>query len=799
MPVTACTIVARNYLAQARVMAASFTRYHPDGEVVVLLVDDEDGTTATTGEPFTCVRLHDIGLGREEVGILATAYDVLELSTAVKPALLRWLLAGGLRTHAVYLDPDVKIFDRLDPMVDEAYRHATVVVPHTTAPVPDDGKSVTARQILAAGVYNLGCIAVTRPSGLFLDWWWQCTRRQALNAIDLNMFTDQRWVDLLPGLFEHGILREPGYNVAYWNLHAQPLTRRDGRYWAGASPLRFFHFSGFDYRRPYLLSRHQGDNPRVLLSEHPALARICAEYRQDLLAAGIDSSASIQYGWSRLPSGLWLDPRIRRLYWHALIAHERDGTDAPPNPFVTRDDSAFLHWLREPAENGRPGLGRYLEAVYLTRPDLQQAFPGAGSGDTAGLLQWARWVERYRMDRDDIVPDLLVPHPAATPAPGAEGVRAVTLTGYLRAASGVGEAGRRLRAAFAETGEALAVHDYASTVHETVYPSDGTDGARAPGDINLVCVNADQLPRFAAEHGPAFFEGRHTIGYWFWELERFPRALYPAFAHVDEVWAATDFTANALRACQQKPVYTVPIPLPVPQPDRSLSRAALGLPDGFVFLFCFDFLSVAARKNPLGLVAAFRQAFQPDEGPTLVIKSMNGHRAVADLEALRAAAAGYTDVRILDGTLPWAAKDALIAHADCYCSLHRSEGLGLTMAEAMALGTPVIATRYSGNLAFMSDANSFLVDCTMGETPPSTGPYPAGVPWAEPNLAAAARAMRTVYDQPVEAKRRAERGRHDIMTLHSPRACARGIAERIAAIRALRSPLGRPLAADVHT
>ena len=111
----------------------------------------------------------------------------------------------------------------------------------------------------------------------FIDWWWQKTRRDALVDHNRMMFTDQRWIDFVPGFFDHCILKDPTYNVAYWNLHARDLTWSD-RYRVDGKPLTFFHFSGFDIRKPYLLSKHQGDRPRILLSERPAVARICREY-----------------------------------------------------------------------------------------------------------------------------------------------------------------------------------------------------------------------------------------------------------------------------------------------------------------------------------------------------------------------------------------------------------------------------------------------------------------------------------------------------------------------------------------
>ena len=136
------------------------------------------------------------------------------------------------------------------------------------------------------------------------------------------MFTDQRWVDFVPSFFDHHILKDPGYNVAYWNLHGRDVTLDGDRPLVDGVPLRFFHFSGFDSRRPWLLSKHQGERPRVLLSERPAIAELCKDYLARLEAAGIHSDSRPPYGWGQLPCGVPMTSRMRRVYWSGLRSAE---------------------------------------------------------------------------------------------------------------------------------------------------------------------------------------------------------------------------------------------------------------------------------------------------------------------------------------------------------------------------------------------------------------------------------------------------------------------------------------------
>src|ERR1700722_13291595 len=297
--IDACTIIVGNYVPAARVLAESFFAHHPEGTFAVLVVDDEQHEIAPVDELGRRVewwRLTDLGLDTAEIHRLAGIYDAVELSTSVKPLFLQ-LLMRARESAVIYLDPDIRVFGSLAYVPLLADRHGLVLTPHMTQPIPDDGRRIDALSVLAAGMYNLGFAAVAPSAAPCLDWWWQQTRRRALNDVQQQMFTDQRWADYMPSLFSHHLLKDPGYNVAYWNLHERPITRAHGRVYARNVPLRFFHFSGFNPRTPWLLSRHQGDRPRILLSEHPVLAALCEDYAAALDHAGLAASSQRLYGW----------------------------------------------------------------------------------------------------------------------------------------------------------------------------------------------------------------------------------------------------------------------------------------------------------------------------------------------------------------------------------------------------------------------------------------------------------------------------------------------------------------------
>jgi glycosyltransferase involved in cell wall biosynthesis len=347
------------------------------------------------------------------------------------------------------------------------------------------------------------------------------------------------------------------------------------------------------------------------------------------------------------------------------------------------------------------------------------------------------------------------------PVPG------VNLVGFLEVESGLGEFARRLARALHSTGIPVAAIPYRGTHGRREHPLELAAAEVASYDVNLLSLSADDLVRFGAEVGPRFFANRYSIGVWFWETSVFRSEDRAATRFLDELWVASAYIRNAIAAEVDIPVYVVPVPVePPPGPVRT--RSELGLPDRFTFLFVFDFWS-AERKNPAAVVEAFTRAFEPGEGPILVLKSIHGRdwkpRQLARVETL---AHGRDDVVIRDGYVSSSERDSYVAACDCYVSLHRSEGLGLTMAEAMALGKPVIATGYSGNLEFMSEANSYLVPYDLLEVPSSWWAYAPGATWAEPDIDAAADLMRRAWEHPDESRALGQRARDPLLERFSP-------------------------------
>jgi glycosyltransferase involved in cell wall biosynthesis len=481
----------------------------------------------------------------------------------------------------------------------------------------------------------------------------------------------------------------------------------------------------------------------------------------------------------QLTAGVAYDDAMHAAYESAGAA-AADGHGAPPpDPFGDAD--AFLRWLAEPEHDGPVPVSRYVAAIRRGRKDLLDAFPAVPGRDAGRLVEW---VLDHGVHEMSIAPALL-PHRPPEPGPPPYVQPGVNLAGFLTAELGVGEVARRLADAMDAASVPFGTYTFDRTTSRRAL--DATDRGELRYDTNLVCVNADSLGSFVQTTGPAFSLGRRRIGVWFWETADLPSMFHTAFGDVDELWAASDFVADALRASAPPglPVVRFPLPIVAPPTDPAFTRAAAELPDDrFVFLFSFDYLSVAERKNPFAVVEAFRRAFAPDEGPLLVIKSINGAQRPDDAARLATTADGRDDIVLRDGYLDAPANAALLRLADCFVSLHRSEGFGFNLADAMALGTPVIATRYSGNLTFMRDDDCLLVDCTEVEVGPGHFPYLPESLWAEPDIEQAAAAMRHVVEAPGAAATLAHAAQARVLRDFSPLATGTFIRNRLAGLRA---------------
>lgn len=333
----------------------------------------------------------------------------------------------------------------------------------------------------------------------------------------------------------------------------------------------------------------------------------------------------------------------------------------------------------------------------------------------------------------------------------------INLFGFLTAELGIGEAARSTANSLKAAGVNASLINIPLPAARQFDFSLNDFSKDHPYSVNLIHVNAPELPPLYVERGAACFQGKYNIGFWNWELSEFPEMWLKSFRYCDEVWAPSSFTLASVAKKSPIPVLKIPIAVEVGR-LKNLSRSYFGLKENdFIFLFVFDFFSYFERKNPLAIIKAFRLAFSPSEKARLVIKCSNSSFDPQAMEKMKQETNGL-NVDIIDRCLYKDEVNALISLCGCYISLHRSEGFGLTLAEAMYLEKPVIATAFSGNMDFMDINNSYLVKYQLTPVCETMGPYQKGNLWAEPEVEHAAELMRVVYEKREIAQQTARRG-----------------------------------------
>jgi len=821
------TIAAKNYLHFVRALMDSVAVHAPGADRVLALCDKPGGVDFSK-EPFRTLSIDDLKLPEQDQFIFQ--YTLLELSTAIKPFVIEQLFREGYE-KVIYFDPDIRVFRSLDDMTALLDTHEVLLTPHITGPL-DDGKRPSEREILQCGAYNLGYLGLrhTAQTQKLVAWWKTKMLRDCVVDFARGLFVDQKWMDFTPSLFDHVFVqRDPGWNVAYWNLNHRTVAKTGDGFTVNGRPLTFFHFSGFHPDRG-VFSKHQD---RYTPDNVPApVKELMQDYVVALKKHGYPETLKVPCAFGTFPDGTKVPDLARKLY--------RENRDR-----FGSDWAAFQKFLNEP-QGASPLVTRLGYAVYQSPIDigLREQFPDVLGVHARGFAEWfvadaaelvgipdyfiapvrtalgagpgpaaaapasssslAKWI--YKLSwRWKNVTHLFLPletrqrihgwlfkqaYVKATPEQASHAPatpvypKGLNIVGYLHAELGVGEAARSTIRAAQAAGIPISLIDYRkgspSRMNEIV--SDEIPRGQKYA-VNLLHVNADQVPFAVAELDRPFFKDRYNIGFWNWELPDLPADWLEAFEFLDEVWAPSSFCHEAFSRTARKPVTHIPycIDLDVP---AGIGRAQLGLPeDGFLFLFMFDAFSIPERKNPFGLIEAYRRALPSlPKNAKLVLKMINADKETDVLRRVKNLAKETPSIVLLPQYLKRPELNALFNCADCYVSLHRSEGFGLTLAESMFLGKPVIATGWSSNTDFMTPWNSLPVKYKLTTLASDYGPYKKGNTWAEPDLDHAAECMVKVATDADLRRRIGETAKADIREHFSPAAVGAQIRKRLDAL-----------------
>ncbi len=753
-------------------MARTVREFNADWSVTIVVASS---TTPSIGSLPEGVRLAvpaDIGVSIDEE--LAAMLDGPRLLESLRGPVLTALSSGD--EPAIFLAPSLRVVGPLDALESALVDAEVVLVPYLTS--DDDVNSLSADN-LAHGVIHPGVIAVragTQSSAVFEAWpTRELALRKALAPNERTAF--EAWLDGLPVRFPAiAPLPNPRFLAGYWNLDDQDAQCDGSALVVEGRPVSLVDFEAFDPAQAHLFATK---HPKPSLVAMPAIAELCAKHATELVVA---TEAISGHGdqYASLPDDTALDFVLRRLAGEAFAAGE-----LVESVFTQGGMEAFYDWLNAPAEHGSyAGLTRYHEAIWNDTDHVRAAYPQLDGPDGVG---YAGWLCVHGSAHFSLPTALLPPEPdhvkVRTPVFDSAPPWGVNVAGFFSSELGLGEAARLL------IGALDAADVPALPVQGTLIPPCRQEAEftfvspdRAPFPINIICMNGDTIPVFARDAGKHFFERRYSIALWWWEVGTFPENWHEAFDYLDEIWVASDHIYKAIAAVSPIPVFKVPMPVIVPR-ILERERTALGMPEGtFNFLFIYDYHSTSARKNPVGLVTAFKQAFPPGSGASLVLKCINSERLPSKHEEVLVAAEDHPDIHVVDRYVSAAEKDAMVAACDCYVSLHRSEGFGLTPAEAMWLGKPVIATRYGGTLEFMTPDNSYLVDYAPAPVGEDAHPYPPDAIWAEPDLDQAAELMRHVFDHQDEARARGRRAYTEIRNTNSTVAAGAAMKNRLQVI-----------------
>jgi hypothetical protein len=304
------TICSLNYIHKAIVLLNSYHQFNPEDSCYLLIVDKKRESLFSENDFFHIIWVEE--LFNEEFYSYAFTFDVLEFNTNVKPRVLKSLLSK--HDKAIYLDPDIQVFAPLDIVKNELKESSIVITPHYTNPIIDNHKP-TDLDLLKFGAYNLGFVAVSKTNEAFefLDWWGERCLEYGFYEPQSGLGVDQKWIDLAPSFFPNlTILRHPGLNVAFWNLHERTMSKELSTYYVNVEyPLIFFHFSSFSENNPEIIASKQS---RFEVGSREDLKMLFNNYATLVKTSKFYKFKNEKYSFDYFEDGLYITPMLRRVY-----------------------------------------------------------------------------------------------------------------------------------------------------------------------------------------------------------------------------------------------------------------------------------------------------------------------------------------------------------------------------------------------------------------------------------------------------------------------------------------------------
>ena len=698
------TISSLNYLHYSLNVRKSFLQYNPNWEFVIFLMDLSLSTQATTileklnKDNIDIRSFLEIKNGIKDYPIeeMLLKYNVLEMNTAIKPFCLEYFYNRGYN-KIIYIDPDIQFYAPISKLEQLLEENDIILTPHMMHPYPEDGKMQDCQIIMKSGLYNCGFFGMksTKNSLSCVKFWQQKLKNKCYVDFPNALFTDQKWADWFPSLFDKVyILKDYGYNMAYWNLHERTLHKKNKQLYANNDKLVFYHFSGLNRKDMDLISKYQ--NRYKLSDREPELHELFLDYLTRVNSNNAEVFSQFKYfGNTVLHSDYKVPDNLRK--------------------------TVFINQKAFP--NSREEVEKSIQ-IYNDAQNILASAVEYNTGYGINIIGYLYDLHSLGIVIRSFVKKLLN---ASIPF-------SVTV---------IESGGKQI-----------------SDQEKEKYKEFITDNSSYL--TNLFFVNADQIPNIYSKH-PQLFKKKYNIANWWWEFEDGFEEYADAAKYLDKIIVCSKHIQKAVSKQVKIPVELFDMPYCCNQNkliSRDIIRDKYKISEqDYTFFFNFDYNSSYDRKNPESILRAFASAFPKERCVRLVIKTSNGasysekvkhfFNVVSKLKLDK-------KITIIDAFLSDIEMMSLINACDAYISLHHAEGFGLGLCEAMDLGKPVIASKYSGNLAFMDDNNSFLVNVKKEKIHIDFPQYKTVNIWGTPDEKLAAQYMRDLYKHPEKGIKKGE-------------------------------------------
>ena len=739
-----CTIIAPNYLSQALSLGESLIKNMQSVAFRILVLKDSsdnsfiddilqsDDYKHNSNSSHSTLSIQSVNW--EDFNLLGAInkYDLLEFATSVKPSLISHLLNQGWK-RVTYLDPDTQVHKDFSKLLSD--EHPISVTPHILRDFPVDQRTPNSQSILYAGIFNLGFISCTIQASGFLKWWaWKLENFCTMDVLE-GYHVDQKWVDWAPAFCDTQILRNPGLNVAYWNLHERSIRQTSESTFVSVeeelTPLYFFHFSGFDDFENLHISKHTTRDfsetiiPRIFIKQY-AEKRIFWNKIIDKFE-GMGRKLT-EWSLGGRPEGRAISIVERQ----KLMQGARNllqAIDSPTRVILSKQNSRIV----DKSLDG-PSIGWLLEKCFTrkqikspTKSEIEK-IAAIGYSDNQ-VLKGLEYAESFLSS-----------------------LPRIKLVGYFSAPTGVGQIARNTAALLQRSGVPFTAECVSTPfdseplkrVYDEIYlKPTGTE------DLTIAFVNADMWLLDAVTSRKVDRNRQYVSGVWAWEIDAVPTHYVEVAKNVDQLFALSEFSAQALQKAMGKPVKVLPTycsEIEFPK-HHGVSRSELNsafpqLPQKYI-LCRFDAKSVIARKNPEGVLEVWKKICHEYPDYKVVFKTIDFEK-IAHKELFEKFI-NQPGIILLDNEIKPQLNDALMTHASAYISLHRAEGLGLNILEAIFSDIPAVYTNYSG-LSRELEGVGFKVDFQLAKIGADSHPYPPDAFWAEPNLEHAVEQLRSALE-----------------------------------------------------